>query len=253
MIARGIIPCLDVKDGYVVKGVNFVGLKNVGDPVELAKRYDQEGADELIFLDISKTVDGHALMLEAIKKVADAISIPLTVGGGIKSLDDISRLLEAGASKISINSAAIKYPSFVTDASKKFGSERIVVAIDTKYEDTLDNYYVYTHGGMKRNNIKAIDWVKECEKLGAGELLITSMDHDGVQQGFDYEFLSAAAELVNIPITASGGAGKINHFVELFEKTSVANGLAASIFHDGTVNIGELKSALQNKQIEVRL
>lgn len=252
MTGRGIIPCLDVKDGQVVKGVNFVGLRNIGNPAELAKRYDEEGADELVFLDISKTVEGHSLMIESIKEVVSAISIPLIVGGGIKSLDDISKLIDAGVSKVSINSAALNNPDFITEASKKFGSEKIIVAIDTKYEDSLDDYYVYTHGGTKRNDIKAADWVEECERLGAGELLITSMDHDGVRNGFDKEFLKPAAELVNIPITASGGAGSINHFIDLFKNTKVANGLAASIFHDEVVNIPELKSALADKQIEVR-
>lgn len=252
MIERGIIPCLDVKDGQVVKGVNFVGLRNIGNPAELAKRYDEEGADELIFLDISKTVEGHSLMIESIKEVVNAISIPLTVGGGINSLDDISKLIDAGVSKVSINSAAINNPAFITEASKRFGSEKIIVAIDTKYEDSLDDYYVYTHGGTKRIDIKAADWVEECERLGAGELLITSMDHDGVRGGFDTEFLKPAAELVNIPITASGGAGRINHFIDLFENTKIANALAASIFHDEIVKIPELKSALVDKQIEVR-
>lgn len=253
MTKKKIIPCLDVKDGRVVKGVNFVDLEDIGKPKDLADQYNQNGADELVFLDISKTEEGHDLLLDLIRETAKDLTIPLTIGGGIQSVEDIEKLFEAGADKVSINSAAVANPAFVTEASQKFGSDKIVVAIDTEYDEKEDKYYVLTHGGKKRADKDALGWVKECEKLGAGELLITSMDHDGVKQGFDYDFLEKSAEAVNIPITASGGAGSIEDFIDVFNKTKVSAGLAASIFHKGVVEISELKSALQKEGIEVEI
>lgn len=253
MIKKRIIPCLDVKDGRVVKGVNFVGLRDVGSPVELAKRYNEENADELVFLDISKTQDGHDLMLDVIRETAKELFIPLTIGGGIRSVDDIRQLLNAGADKISINSSAIKNPGLIREASDTFGSQCVCVAIDVKYDSEREDYYVYTHGGSKNTDIKAFDWVKKAAQLGAGELLITSMDHDGVKEGFDIDFLKEAVKLVNIPIIASGGAGNIEHFVELFDETDISAGLAASIFHNQNVDIKELKETLDQRGFEVRL
>lgn len=253
MIKKRIIPCLDVKDGRVVKGVNFVGLRDVGSPVELAKRYNEENADELVFLDISKTQDGHDLMLDVIRETAKELFIPLTIGGGIRSVDDIRQLLNAGADKISINSSAIKNPGLIREASDTFGSQCVCVAIDVKYDSEREDYYVYTHGGSKNTDIKAFDWVKKAAQLGAGELLITSMDHDGVKEGFDIDFLKEAVKLVNIPIIASGGAGNIEHFVELFNETDISAGLAASIFHNQEVEIKDLKETLNNEGFEVRL
>ncbi len=253
MTEKKIIPCLDVKDGAVVKGVNFVDLQHIGKPAELAKRYNEEGADELVFLDISKTQEGHALMLDAIRETASVLTIPLTIGGGIKTADDIKQLLEAGADKVSINSAALSNPEFIREAVQEFGSECIVLAVDVKFSNDLEDYYVYTHGGTKRADKKAGDWIVECEKLGAGSLLITSMDHDGVKSGFDLEFLEQASEMVSIPVIASGGAGSISHFKDLFGTTTVSAGLAASIFHREEVKIGELKQALADNGIEVRL
>lgn len=253
MIKKRIIPCLDVKDGRVVKGVNFVGLRDVGNPVELAKRYNGENADELVFLDISKTQEGHDLMLDVIRETAKELFIPLTIGGGIKSVGDIRQLLNAGADKVSINSAAIKEPGLIKEASDVFGSQCICVAIDVKYDDEREDYYVHTHGGSKATDIKAFDWVKQAADLGAGELLITSMDHDGVKEGFDIKFLKEAVGLVDIPIIASGGAGNIGHFVELFKDTGISAGLAASIFHNQEVGINELKETLEKEGIEVRL
>ncbi|CAD2071616.1 imidazole glycerol phosphate synthase subunit HisF [Jeotgalicoccus coquinae] len=250
---KKIIPCLDVKDGAVVKGVNFVDLQHIGKPAELAERYNEEGADELVFLDISKTQEGHALMLDAIRETASVLSIPLTIGGGIKTKDDIKQLLEAGADKVSINSAALSNPEFIREAAEEFGSESIVIAVDVKFSNDLEDYYVYTHGGTKRADKKAAEWIAECEQLGAGALLITSMDHDGVKSGFDLEFLEQAADMVSIPVIASGGAGSIGHFKDLFGRTKVAAGLAASIFHREEVQIGELKQALADDGFEVRV
>lgn len=253
MTVKRIIPCLDVKDGRVVKGVNFVGLRDIGNPVELAKRYNQENADELVFLDISKTEEGHGLMLDVIRETEEGLSIPLTIGGGIKSVDDIRQLFDAGADKVSINSAAISNPDLIKEVSDTFGSSRLCVAIDVKYDDAQEDYYVYTHGGKKNSGIKAFSWVKKTAELGAGELLITSMDHDGVKEGFDIDFLKEAARLVDIPVIASGGAGSIGDFVELFKESEVSAGLAASIFHNQEVEIKELKETLAEEGFEVKL
>ncbi|WP_342388054.1 imidazole glycerol phosphate synthase subunit HisF [Salinicoccus bachuensis] len=253
MIKKRIVPCLDVKEGRVVKGVNFVGLRDVGDPVELATRYNEEGADELVFLDISKTQNGHDLMIDVIRETAKALFIPLTIGGGISSIDDIRQLLNAGADKVSINSAAIRNPELIREASAVFGSQCICVAVDVKYDAEAQDYFIHTHGGSKKTDIRAFDWIVKCEALGAGELLITSMDHDGVKRGFDTEFLKQANEMVRIPIIASGGAGDADHFTDLFRQTDVSAGLAASIFHNKEVEIRDLKQTLQNSEIEVRM
>lgn len=248
---KRIIPCLDIKDGRVVKGVNFVGLKDIGDPVELAKKYDQEGADELVMLDITKTNEGHEFMLDTIRKVSQAITIPLSIGGGIGSIQDIKAVLNAGASRASINSAAIAKPELINEASKKFSPEAVTIAIDVSYSKEESDYFVYTKGGKQKENIKAFEWIKECQQRGAGALLITSIDHDGVKEGFDVDFLKEATNQVNIPIIASGGAGKMEDFVELFKETKVQSGLAASIFHQEEVKIPELKETLKKNTIEV--
>ncbi|WP_411842972.1 imidazole glycerol phosphate synthase subunit HisF [Salinicoccus sp. HZC-1] len=253
MIKKRITPCLDVKEGRVVKGVNFVGLRDIGDPVELAKRYNEEGADELVFLDISKTQDGHDLMIDVIRETAKELFIPLTIGGGISSIEDIRQLLNAGADKVSINSAALKDPDLIETASAVFGKQCICIAIDVKYDPEKADYFVFTHGGSKDTGIRAFDWVVQCAERGAGELLITSMDHDGVKQGFDVDFLKQANALVNIPIIASGGAGNEVHFAEVFKETGVSAGLAASIFHNKEVEIKDLKQKLQEEGFEVRL
>lgn len=253
MIKKRIIPCLDVKDGRVVKGVNFVGLRDIGDPVEMAKRYNVEGADELVFLDISKTQNGHDLMIDVIRDTARELFIPLTIGGGISSVEDIRRLLNAGADKVSINSAALKDPDLIETASQIFGSQCICIAIDVKYDTDKADHFVFTHGGSKDTGIRAFDWITQCAERGAGELLITSMDHDGVKQGFDVDFLKKANALVNVPIIASGGAGDEGHFIELFRETDVSAGLAASIFHNQEVDIEDLKYKLQDEGFEVRL
>lgn len=252
MIKKRIIPCLDVKDGRVVKGVNFVGLRDVGDPVELAKRYNTEGADELVFLDISKTQEGHDLMIDVIKDTAKELFIPLTIGGGIKTTGDIKQLLDAGADKISINSAAINNPSLIKEAAGRFGSQCITIAADVKFDEDENDYFIHTHGGSKKTDIRAFDWIEQCEKSGAGELLITSMNHDGIKDGFDLSFLSRAQNTVNIPIIASGGAGNTDHFIDLFNDTDVSAGLAASIFHNREVGIADLKEQLKSENIEVR-
>ncbi|MFC3419221.1 imidazole glycerol phosphate synthase subunit HisF [Salinicoccus hispanicus] len=252
MIKKRIIPCLDVKEGRVVKGVNFVGLRDVGDPVELATRYNAEGADELVLLDISKTQNGHDLMIDVIRETAKALFIPLTIGGGISTVDDIRQLLNAGADKVSVNSAALRNPELIREASEVFGSQCICVAIDVKYDPDATDYFVHTHGGSKKTEIRAFEWIEQCAALGAGEFLITSMDHDGVKQGFDIDFLARANKMVDIPIIASGGAGNAAHFTELFQETGVSAGLAASIFHNKEVEIKDLKEDLHQSEIEVR-
>ena len=253
MIKKRIIPCLDVTEGRVVKGINFVGLRDIGDPVELATCYNEAGADELVFLDISKTQKGHDLMLDVIRNTAETLFIPLTIGGGISSVSDIRDLLNAGADKVSINSAAIKNPQLIEEASRMFGSQCICVAVDVKYDAEAGDYFVHTHGGSVKTEIPAFKWIAQCESLGAGELLITSIDHDGVKEGFDIDFLTKANESVEIPIIASGGAGKAEHFVELFNETDVSAGLAASIFHNEEVEIEDLKQKLKASDIEVRI
>jgi len=251
MLKKRIIPCLDIKDGRTVKGVNFVSLKDAGDPIELAKSYVEQGADELVFLDITATIENRKTLIELVRKIAAEINIPFTVGGGIRSVDDASALIKAGADKISINSAAIKQPELITDISKQFGSQCVVVAIDTKLID--ETWYVFVHGGRTNTELKTLEWVKEAERKGAGEILLTSMNHDGTKKGFAVELTEQVSNLVNIPVIASGGAGAMEHFQTLFKKSTISAGLAASIFHFGEIAIPELKQYLHQQNIAVRL
>jgi len=248
---KKIIPCVDIKNGRVVKGVNFVGLRDIGSPVDFAKQYNAEGADELVMLDITKTNEEHDFMLETISKVSQVTDIPLSIGGGIQSIADIEAVLNAGATRASMNSAAVKNPKLINKASNTFGAEAVTIAIDVAFDELEGDYFVYTKGGKQKENINALNWIKECEKRGAGSLLITSINHDGVKEGFDLPLLEKASETVTIPIIASGGAGKSWDFVELFKETSVESGLAASIFHENEVTIKDLKQTLKDNKIEV--
>lgn len=252
MIKKRIIPCLDVKDGRVVKGIQFKGLRDIGNPVDYALYYNEQGADELVFLDISRTEAGHGLMLDVIEETAEKLFIPLTVGGGISTIDDISQLLNHGADKISLNSSALNHPNFIKQVSEKFGSQCICIAIDSNFDSELNDYFCYTHGGKKRTDKRVYDWVQEVESLGAGELLITSMTHDGMKQGFDVKHLHEIEQLVNIPIIASGGGGKPKHFVDLFKQTNVSAGLAASILHDKETTVDEIKQTMAQGGIPIR-
>lgn len=252
MLAKRIIPCLDVKDGRVVKGVNFVNLRDAGDPVELAGIYDREGADELVFLDISASVEGRATMIEVVKKTAAEVTIPFTVGGGISSVEDMKRLLRAGADKIGINTAAVRNPQLVSDGARRFGSQCIVVAVDARYNAEWGEWEVFTHGGRNGTGIKAIEWVREVERLGAGEILLTSMDADGTKDGFDLKLTRAVSESVNIPVIASGGAGTKEHFSDVFTEGKADAGLAATIFHYKELTIQDVKDHLKSKGVEVR-
>ncbi|BCS81085.1 imidazole glycerol phosphate synthase subunit HisF [Anaerocellum diazotrophicum] len=250
MVAKRIIPCLDVNRGRVVKGINFINLVDAGDPVESAQKYNQLGADELVFLDITASHEERNIIIEVVKNVAENIFIPFTVGGGIRNLDDIRNLLLAGADKVSINSAAVKNPDLVNEAAKVFGSQCIVVAIDAKKHS--DGFHVYINGGRIDTGLDAVKWAKEVEMRGAGEILLTSMDRDGTKAGYDLELLEAICSSVNIPVIASGGAGRPEHFLEGF-KAGAEAALAASIFHFGEILIGDLKSYLKNHGIEVRI
>jgi imidazole glycerol-phosphate synthase subunit HisF len=252
MLAKRIIPCLDVKDGRVVKGVNFVNLRDAGDPVELAAIYDREGADELVFLDISASVEGRATMVEVVRRTAGEITIPFTVGGGISSVEDMKRLLRAGADKIGINTAAVLNPNLITEGSRIFGAQCIVVAIDAKFNSEWGEWEVYTHGGRKPTGIRAVAWAQEAEKLGAGELLLTSMDADGTKDGFDVALTRAVSTSVGIPVIASGGAGTAAHFVEVFNEAKADAGLAASIFHYKELTVQEVKHTLRSEGVNVR-
>ncbi|MEK5639665.1 imidazole glycerol phosphate synthase subunit HisF [Paenibacillus rhizosphaerae] len=252
MLAKRIIPCLDVKDGRVVKGVNFENLRDAGDPVELAALYDKEGADELVFLDISASVEGRATMVEVVRQTAGEIAIPFTVGGGISHVDDMKRILRAGADKIGINTAAVLNPQLVAEGARRFGSQCIVVAVDAKYNEAWGEWEVYTHGGRKATGIRALNWVKEAEALGAGEILLTSMDADGTKDGFDLPLTAAVADAVRIPVIASGGAGTKEHFAEVFTQGKADAGLAATIFHYKEISIPELKQDLKQKGVEIR-
>ncbi|AJS60814.1 imidazole glycerol phosphate synthase subunit HisF [Paenibacillus sp. IHBB 10380] len=252
MLAKRIIPCLDVKDGRVVKGVNFVNLRDAGDPVELAALYDQEGADELVFLDISASVEGRATMVEVVRQTAGEIAIPFTVGGGISHVDDMRRILRAGADKIGINTAAVNNPQLIAEGARKFGSQCIVVAVDAKYNEAWGEWEVYTHGGRTPSGIRALSWVKEAESLGAGEILLTSMDADGTKDGFDLALTSAVSGLIGIPVIASGGAGTKDHFYDVFTGGKADAGLAATIFHYKEMTIPDLKQDLKQKGVEIR-
>ncbi|MCM3130674.1 MULTISPECIES: imidazole glycerol phosphate synthase subunit HisF [unclassified Paenibacillus] len=252
MLAKRIIPCLDVKDGRVVKGVNFVNLRDAGDPVELAALYDKEGADEIVFLDISASAEGRETMIEVVRQTAGEIAIPFTVGGGIKHVDDMKKILRAGADKIGINTAAVLNPDLITQGAQRFGSQCIVVAVDAKWNESINDWEVYTHGGRKATGIRALDWVKRAEQLGAGELLLTSMDTDGTKDGFDIALTKAVSEAVWIPVIASGGAGQEAHFEEVFTEGKADAGLAATIFHYKEIAIPHLKQQLKSKGVEIR-
>lgn len=250
MLAKRIIPCLDVKDGRTVKGVNFVDLRDAGDPVELAWQYSQQGADELVFLDITATHEKRKTTIELVKAVAKQINIPFTIGGGINELKDAEILLHAGADKISINSAAVRNPALIDELARSFGRQFVVVAVDTRVVDGEN--FVYLRGGRDKTDIRTEDWVKEAEQRGAGEILLTSMDHDGTKNGFDNTLLRQINETINIPLIASGGAGKQEHFVDVFQQANVDAALAASVFHYGEILIPELKETLRTNGIVVR-
>ncbi|NPA52845.1 MAG: imidazole glycerol phosphate synthase subunit HisF [Aquificae bacterium] len=252
MLAKRIIPCLDVNKGRVVKGVNFVNLIDAGDPVEAAKAYDEAGADELVFLDITASAEDRDIILDVVKKTAQTVFMPLTVGGGIRTLEDIRKLLESGADKVSINTSAVKEPILIEEAAKRFGSSTIVVAIDAK-ETKKGKWEVYIHGGRTPTGIDAVQWAKAVESLGAGEILLTSMDKDGTKSGYDIPLTRAVSESVSIPVIASGGAGKKEHFYEAFTKGKADAALAASLFHFKELTIGEVKKFLKNKEVIVRL
>lgn len=250
MLKKRIIPCLDIKDGKTVKGVNFTGLRDAGDPVELAKRYVAEGADELVFLDITATLEKRSTLTALVTRIAREINIPFTVGGGINSLEDAKVVIEAGADKVSLNSGAVKNPKLITQIARQFGNQCVVIAIDIK--TNLDGDYVYVKGGSEKTSWKLTDWAQHVEQLGAGEILLTSMNHDGTKNGFALELTNQVSRMVNIPVIASGGAGTMDHFTELFQKTKASAGLAASIFHFGEITINDLKYTLLNQQIPVR-
>lgn len=259
MLTKRIIPCLDVKDGRVVKGVSFVNLKDAGDPVENARFYDEQGADELTFLDITASHEKRDIIIDVVMKTAEEVFMPLTVGGGIRTLEDIRNLLKAGADKVSINTVAVNNPDFVREAAERFGSQCIVVAIDAKRQFTVDgsrftgNWEVYTHGGRKPTGIDAIKWAKKVEELGAGEILLTSMDKDGTKDGYDIELTKTVAEAVGIPVIASGGAGNLEHLYQAVVEGKADAVLAASIFHYREYTIREAKEYLQKKGVAMRL
>ena len=250
MLKKRIIPCLDIRDGRTVKGVNFVDIRDAGDAVELAKRYVQEGADELVFLDITATHEKRKTLSELVERISREINIPFTVGGGINSLEDVSVIIKAGADKVSINSSAVKHPELITAIAEQFGSQCVVVAVDTKFVN--NEWIVYVHGGRIPTELKTMDWVKRAEQLGAGEILLTSMNHDGMKTGFALELTNAVSCAVNIPVIASGGAGTKAHFKDVFQQTKASAALAASIFHFGEIPIPDLKNYLKTEKIPVR-
>lgn len=250
MLKKRIIPCLDVRDGRTVKGVNFVDIRDAGDAVELAKRYVQEGADELVFLDITATIEKRKTLTELVIRVAKEINIPFTVGGGINSLDDARAIIQAGADKVSVNSAAVYRPELIGEIAGQFGSQCVVLAIDTNFQD--NEWIVYTHGGKTPTELRTIAWAKEGERRGAGEILLTSMNNDGTKDGFAIDITAAVSDGVSIPVIASGGAGKIEHFTEVFTKTKASAALAASIFHFGEIPIPTLKDYLKIQNIPIR-
>ncbi len=249
-LSKRIIPCLDVKNGRTVKGVNFVDLRDAGDPVELAWNYSRQGADELVFLDITATVERRKTMVELVKAVARQINIPFTIGGGINEMADADALLNAGADKISINSAAVRNPALIDELAKTFGVQFVVIAVDTRFIKGIN--IVHLNGGRIPTEKETLSWILEAESRGAGEILLTSMDHDGTKAGFDNKLLKIVNDAVNIPVIASGGAGSIEHFVDLFEKTNVDAALAASVFHYGEILIPDLKRVLERNHIEIR-
>ncbi|MBU0593783.1 MAG: imidazole glycerol phosphate synthase subunit HisF [Pseudomonadota bacterium] len=255
-LAKRIIPCLDVTAGRVVKGVNFVGLRDAGDPIEIARRYDEQGADELTFLDITASSDERDIILHIIEEVANQVFIPLTVGGGVRSVDDVRRLLNAGADKVGINTAAVTNPQLVADAASRFGSQCIVVAIDAKQVSAEGEpllWHVFTHGGRKDTGLDAVEWAKKMESLGAGEILLTSMDRDGTKIGFNLDLTRAVSDAVSVPVIASGGVGNLDHLVDGVKKGHADAVLAASIFHYGEFTVRQAKEHMARNLIEVRL
>ena len=252
MLTKRIIPCLDIKDGRTVKGTNFINLRDAGDPVELGALYAKEGADELVFLDITATIEKRKTLSELVNKIAHHVNIPFTVGGGISSLEDVNVLLQNGADKISVNTSAFKNPQLINELSKEFGSQCVVLAIDTKKEENGE-WYVYLNGGRTKTDKKCFNWAKEAVDRGAGEILLTSMNHDGTKNGFAIEITKLLSETLSVPIIASGGAGNMEHFVEVFEKAFADAALAASIFHFKEIPIPDLKQFLHRQNISVRL
>ncbi|PMC34458.1 imidazole glycerol phosphate synthase subunit HisF [Bacillus sp. UMB0899] len=252
MITKRIIPCLDVKEGRVVKGIQFLGLRDAGDPVELAKFYDQEGADELVFLDISASHEGRKTMVDVVEQVAAQLAIPFTVGGGINSLEDMKRILRAGADKVSLNTAALLNPDLITEGAGFFGSQCIVVAIDAKYDEELGSWRVFTHGGRNATEWEVVEWAQEAVKRGAGEILLTSMDSDGEKSGFNLALNKAVSEAVTVPVIASGGAGNAEHFLHAFQEGKADAALAASIFHYKETSVKEVKAYLDQQGVNVR-
>ena len=251
MLKKRIIPCLDIKDGRTVKGINFVDIQDAGDPIELAKRYVKEGADELVFLDITATVENRKTVVDLVQEIAKKINIPFTVGGGINSISDVEKIITAGADKISINSSAVKSPELISQIANQYGSQCVVVAIDTKFVD--GEWMVFVHGGRTITSLKTIEWAQKVTELGAGEILLTSMNNDGTKAGFAIDITNEVSKAINIPVIASGGAGTKTHFSDLFTNTEASAGLAASIFHYSEIPIPELKNYLQNKNIAVRI
>lgn len=251
MLAKRIIPCLDVKEGRVVKGIEFVQLRDAGDPVELANEYNRQDADELVFLDITASHEKRDTMLDVARRTAEKVFIPYTVGGGIRSVEDMRRMLESGADKISINTAAVKDPSVITEGAEKFGSQCVVIAIDAKRAG--DSWEIYLNGGRTPTGIDAVEWAKKCEELGAGEILLTSMDRDGTKDGYDIPLTKAITDAVNLPVIASGGAGKLEHFLDVIVEANADAVLAASLFHYGELTIRQVKEYLKANGIEVRL
>ena len=252
MLAKRIIPCLDVDDGRVKKGINFVNLTDVGDPVEIAAEYQKQGADELVFLDITATNEQRKTMIDVLEDVSKQVFMPLTIGGGVSSVDDIQKLLKAGADKVAINSAAVTNPDLITEGAQKFGNQCIVVAIDVKTDPDTGKLFVYTHGGKQKTELEAIPWAKEVVAKGAGELLVTSMDKDGTKDGFDIDLYQQLGAAVNVPIIASGGAGDLADFSDVFLDANVDGALAASVFHYGELTISDVKDYLKTKGVVVR-
>lgn len=253
MHTKRIVPCLDVRAGKVVKGINFVGIKEVGDPVELARSYYEQGADELVFLDITATHEGRGIMKQVVERVAENIFIPFTVGGGLKTMDDIKTILRAGADKISLNSAAVRDKTLIQEGSYTFGNQCIVLAVDARKRQDNSGWNVVINGGRIDTGIDALKWIEEGTKLGAGEILLTSMDADGTKQGFDIELTKAVSNITNVPVIASGGCGKLEHFYDVFKDANADAALAASLFHYGELSVGDVKSYLREKDIPVRL
>lgn len=250
MLKKRIIPCLDIQNGRTVKGINFIGIKDAGDPIELAKKYVSQGADELVFLDITATIEKRSTLVALVRKISKEIDLPFTVGGGISSIEDAAKLIAAGADKVSINSSAIKRPELITEIAACYGSQCVVLAIDTKYIN--GKWQVFINGGRTPTHLNTVDWAKSVVKLGAGEILLTSMNNDGTKKGFALDLVNAVSKAVNVPVIASGGAGSIEDFKDLFKTTKATAGIAASIFHYGEITIPELKNYLKQNKIPVR-